>query len=169
MKIKFFTMELHDVAELKTAYKDLIKKYHPDVEGGSNEDMKIINAEYEYLFNNVHELQKSKMTEDELKTDFHSLDDNFREQLLKIIFLKNINIDIVKSWIWVSGQTFEHAQVFRDSNFMWSKTKKAWYWYNNINPNRRFRHAYCKNLDAVKNMHGYRNVQLEEQKQLATI
>ena len=53
MKIKFFqNVKTYD--ELKKAYRDLMKKYHPDLnsrhEKECTEICKEINAEFEYLF-----------------------------------------------------------------------------------------------------------------------
>jgi len=167
MEIKFFTMQLDNVQGLKIAYKNLIKKNHPDV-GGSNEDMKTINAEYEFLFNNVHELERAGMTEEDKKTDFHDVNDNFRQVVEKFIFVDGLEIDLVKSWLWVGGNTFPHAQLFRDNNFKFSNSKKKWYWYNGIEhqQNKKF-YSHCKTYEDVKKRHGYSRVYQEDKKQLA--
>lgn len=169
MEIKFFTMELANVTDLKTAFYGLVKKHHPDVAGGSNEDMKQIIAEYEYLFKNVHELGKAGMTADEVKKDFHSLDDNFREQIIKVAFLDDIIIEIIGSWVWVSGNTSKHYDIFKGAGFKWSGGKKAWYWYNGMNAQKYYRHAHCKNLNEVKKYHAHSTVNMDKQKQLASV
>ena len=49
--------------ELKKQYKKLACKHHPDISGGSEKDMKEINAEYDLLFSklkNVHENVKGE-------------------------------------------------------------------------------------------------------------
>ena len=166
MNIKFFTMELNNATELKNAYRDLIKKNHPDV-GGCTESMKTINAEYEYLFNNVNELGRSRMSAEDLKKDFNSLNDSYREQLEKIIFLNDINIEVIGSWLWLSGSTYQHYDTIKGEGFKWSKSKKAWYWYKGIDTAKTFYKSHCKNLQEVRNMHGSTKVNSVENKQLA--
>ncbi|MCI8939406.1 MAG: DnaJ domain-containing protein [Dorea sp.] len=48
MKAYFNNVQTLD--ELRKQYKDLLKKYHPDNENGSEEITKAINTEYERLF-----------------------------------------------------------------------------------------------------------------------
>ena len=169
MEIRFFTMELNNVVELKLAYRDLIKKNHPDV-GGQEEDMKQINAEYEHLFKNVHELGRSRMTEEEkAEKDFHDVNDNFRDIVEKFIFLDGVIIDLVKSWVWFGGETFPHLATFQENQCKFSKSKKMWYWYNGISREDKKRYfAHCKTYEDVKKRHGYTRVN-NDQRQLASV
>lgn len=50
---KTYFVNVATLEELRKQYKKLIKQYHPDNVGGSDEDMKAINAEYERLFKNL--------------------------------------------------------------------------------------------------------------------
>lgn len=60
--------------ELKKAYRDLALKHHPDC-GGTNEAMKLINAEYEDLFKRI----ERGLSDDDAKKNYHKLDDGYRE------------------------------------------------------------------------------------------
>ena len=52
MEITFFSKnDLKNEESLKTAYKRLAKQYHSDC-GGNSEEMKVINAELEWLLGN---------------------------------------------------------------------------------------------------------------------
>jgi len=126
--------------------------------------MKQINKEYEYLFKNVHELGQKSMSEEELKKDFNDLNDNFREVISKIFNLDGVIIEVIGSWVYCTGNTFAHAQVFRDNGFKFSKPKKAWYWYKGLDVTKNYRGRY--NLNQVRNMHGSSLVN-NDNKQLA--
>lgn len=119
--------------ELRSQYKALLKKYHPD-NGGSEEITKAINAEYEQLF---HELKNRHATEaatadgtsyDNMKYDF-SEDEKLREILNKIIHFNNITIEIVGCWIWCFN-SYAYRKELKELGFKFAGQKKAWYWHS---------------------------------------
>ena len=71
------------IEELRQKYRELLKKYHPDNEGGSVEITQEINAEYDRLF---EVLSKEKETDKETpKYVYKAENDAFKEILNKII------------------------------------------------------------------------------------
>ena len=62
MKTYFSNVQTLD--ELRKQYRDLLKRYHPD-NGGSEEETKAINVEYERLFKTL----KDKHTRQDNATD----------------------------------------------------------------------------------------------------
>ena len=60
---KWFT-GIKTIEELRQRYRELLKKYHPDNEGGSVEVTQEINAEYDRLFSILSE---EKQTDKERK------------------------------------------------------------------------------------------------------
>ena len=94
--------------ELRKQYKNLLKKYHPDNVGGSEEATKDINSEYEALFkvlkdkHNQTAEDTTRQTYDNMKWDFAE-DEALRDMLNKVIQLVGVNITIVGNWIWVDG------------------------------------------------------------------
>lgn len=148
---KFFDGNYATIEELKKAYKVLCLKHHPDL-GGSNENMKQVNAEYEKLFNAI----KSGLSEDELKKNYHNLHDGYREVLDNIITLPLV-IELVGSWLWISGKTYEHAEALRQAGFKFSKSKKMWFWYSGVDKNKKFRSSK-KSMDEIRNTYGYSRI-----------
>ena len=57
--MKYLSESIRTLEELKKAYHQLCLKLHPDV-GGSDEEMKILNAEYEQLFERVKNIHVNK-------------------------------------------------------------------------------------------------------------
>ena len=113
--------------ELKNQFRKLALKFHPDrnmddIEA-STQAMKDINAEYEKLF----DLLEKGLSTEEKKKSYHSLDDGYREVILKIMFLPNIIMELVGSWLWVSGKTFQVSCQLRAAGLTFSKTRKMWY------------------------------------------
>ena len=61
--MKYFdTNKISSLKDLNSFRKKLSKKYHPDIEGGSNEIMKKINEEYEKLKDFIQNKPKNKKT-----------------------------------------------------------------------------------------------------------
>lgn len=101
------------IEELKNTYKELAKKYHPDINPNGTEIMKEINAEYEKAF----EILKTQK----------DIEDDFRETIDAIINL-DINIEICGTWIWVSGDTKPVKDTLKASGLKWAKKKQMWFW-----------------------------------------
>lgn len=120
LKIIYFTPPIATIEKLKLQYRDLIKKNYPDV-GGSNEAMKAINLEYETLFRQIEQ----GLTFEQKQENRHKVNDGFREILAKVIFLQGIKIEIIGSWLWISGNTFAVYQQIKQAGFKFSKSKKT--------------------------------------------
>ena len=116
--------------ELKKQYKALALKYHPD-RGGNLKDMQDINAEYDTLFislKNVHQTADGNTYE--AKTDSTETASDFKEIITQLIILEGVQIEICGSWLWVTGNTYQHKAVLKSLKFRYSKSKCAWYYHN---------------------------------------
>lgn len=127
---------IETLEQLRKAYKDLLKKYHPD-NGGSEEITKAINTEYEQLFKVLKNRYESKTAGTESKTSSYENnkysfeeDEKLREILQKIIHFEGVIIEICGSWIWLSGNTYQYRKEFKEIGFKWASTKKQWYWHS---------------------------------------
>lgn len=145
--MKYFH-NINTLEELRTAYRALLKKFHPD-NGGSEEATKEINLEYEKLFRFL----KNRSGADQ-KTKYDTREDeNLREVLQQIINL-NVNIEICGSWIWVSGNTYPVKESLKAAGFKFSKNKKAWYWHSGEYTRR----GKKVSLDYIRNKYGSETV-----------
>lgn len=116
--------------ELKKQYKTLALKHHPD-RGGNLKDMQDINAEYDTLFvrlKNIHQTADGNTYE--AKTDSTETASDFKEIITRLIILEGIQIEICGSWLWVTGNTYQHKDVLKSLKFRYSKSKCAWYYHN---------------------------------------
>lgn len=105
--------------ELRIQYKALLKKYHPDNADGSLEVTKVINLEYEKLFQqlkNTHTATGNATAYNEMQYDF-SEDEKLREVLNKVVTLAGLNIEIIGNWIWIDGLTYLHRKYLGEIGF----------------------------------------------------
>jgi hypothetical protein len=121
--MKYFS-NVQSLDDLKQQFKKLAKKYHPDVQGGSNEIMKQVNAEYEYLKKLLHEQVGKKETKAEQMQDVA-----LRAMLEHLArYPQDVEIELCGVWIWVSGNTYPVKEDLKEKGFKWSRPKKKWYW-----------------------------------------
>ena len=87
---------IEGINEAKKIYKQLAKKLHPDMVGGDEESFKLLNAIYTDLIE--HKIYFSN--------DF-KIDIELEKVISLILHFENITIELVGSWVWVSGDTKE--------------------------------------------------------------
>lgn len=116
--------------ELRKQYKELIKRYHPDNANGSTAACQEINSEYSRLFEHLKNRHENGSASKD-KADFNiHLDKALREMLEKIVNLDGLQIEICGSWIWLSGNTYQHKATLKAYGFSWANQKKMWYWHD---------------------------------------
>ena len=139
------------INEAKKIYKTLAKKLHPDI-GGSEEDFKILNEIYNNLIEHKIYFSNSSKFDIEL------------EKIISLILhFENINIELVGSWIWVSGDTKEIKEKLKEIGFKWASKKKMWYYgemkAKNPNP---------KSMEEIKTKYGSETLKSNEKKKIAS-
>lgn len=170
---KTYFKDVQTLEELRKQYKDLLKKYHPD-NGGSEEETKAINVEYERLFKilkDMHTRQQdttgsktgnNKASYDNMRYNFEE-DELLREMLQKVIHFSDITIEIIGNWIWISGNTYQYRKEFKDLGFKFAGQKKSWYWHSEA-----FRKKSHKKLsmDDIRNYYGSTEIEPDRRRRL---
>lgn len=123
--------------ELKKQYRQLAKLHHPDL-GGNTADMQSINNEFDELYARLEKASKHTGNATHASTANHTgktataseTAAAFRAIIEQLITIDNLTIEIVGSWVWVTGDTYQHRETLKALHFSWSKSKKAWYWHS---------------------------------------
>jgi len=128
---------IQGINEAKTVFKKLAKKLHPDV-GGSNEEFKLLNKIYnDILENKIYFSNDAKF------------DIELEKIISQILHYEDITIEVVGSWIWLSGNTKVIKERLKELNFKWASKKKMWYYGEmkgkNIKP---------KSMSEIKSKYG---------------
>lgn len=147
--IKEFS-EVTGINEAKKVYKILAKKLHPDV-GGSEEEFKLLNAIYnDFIENKIY-----------FSNDF-KIDLDLEKIISQILHFENITIELVGSWIWLSGDTKEIKDKLKELGFKWASKKKMWY-YGEM----KGKSHGEKSLDEIKDKYGSKTFKKKENEKLA--
>jgi len=122
---KFFE-NIKTLDELRKEYRRLAMLHHPD-KGGDTSLMQIINEQYEKL---SKKLINGNADFSQGRKDYeHQVSEEIIQRLDKIIFLQGIDIELIGSWIWVTGNTFAVREKLKTEGFKFSHPKAAWYWH----------------------------------------
>ena len=139
------------INEAKKIYKKLAKKLHPDV-GGSEEEFKILNSVYTDLIE--HKIYFSN--------DF-KIDVELEKIISLILHFENITIELVGSWVWVSGDTREIKEKLKELGFKWASKKKMWF-YGEM----KGRNPQEKSMEEIKSKYGSETLKTKEKKSIAS-
>ena len=157
-----------NLQELKKLYFTLSKKYHPDITGGDLRIMQAINNEYDYLKTVLkNEIPKNDSEKKQYNETSASMD-AFREILNQLLKYPNITIEIIGSWLWISGNgTFaiKDEILYNKLKCKYSKAQKKFYWFSGIENNTgKFKGGY---LNRAINQFGIIKMESEAVPQLA--
>lgn len=139
------------INEAKKIYKQLAKKLHPDI-GGDEESFKLLNAIYTDLIE--HKIYFSN--------DF-KIDVELEKIISLILHFENITIELVGSWVWVSGDTKEIKEKLKELGFKWASKKKMWF-YGEM----KGRNPQEKSMEEIKSKYGSETLKNKEKKQIAS-
>lgn len=139
------------IDEVKARYKDLAKQHHPD-KGGNTATMQAINAAYSIAI--IQIARGEKRTESEIN-DILKDNELYRAAIDAIINLPGLNIELVGSWIWVTGNTKIYKTELKNASFFWASKKLAWYFRG---PEYKCSKGGKKDLEEIRNKYGSKPV-----------
>jgi len=145
---------------LKLAYHRACKRHHPD-KGGSLEIMKLVNAAYDFLKNcdtwwTGEQSRKAKRTT--------PLTETLQAMIDAIKNIPGFTIEIIGSWLWISGDTYNHKKILKSTGFKFSGNKKAWYYHEDAYQ-KRSKKSFS--MDELRGLHGAEKIKTDKSKQIA--
>ncbi|MDC0933099.1 hypothetical protein OAR97_04555 [Arcobacteraceae bacterium] len=135
--------------EAKKLYKKLAKVFHPDV-GGSEEEFKILNQ----VYNDIVEHKIYFSSESKFDIELEKI-------ISQILHFEDITIEVVGSWIWLSGDTKAIKETLKMLSFRWARVKKMWYYGEKVKNG-----GKTKSMDDIKSKYGCTTVSGQGSKKL---
>lgn len=147
--------EIKTMEELRKNYKNLVFTLHPD-KGGNEEEFKKMAQEYNGLLNKIMKGENS-----DIKNDLDDFIESLKKAYNNIKNLKEINIELIGDWLWISGNTKLHKEKLKEEGFKWAIKKQMWY-LNDGSYKRRSKKE--KSINDIRKTYGTR--ELKSQKKL---
>lgn len=140
--------------ELKKKYHELVLKHHPD-RGGNLEMMQAVNVAYDKWFpllKNKHMNRAGEMYEKQSD----ETPEYFRDIIDRLMKFEGTYIEIIGSFIWVTGNTKPYKDSIKEMGFKWHTKKLCWYL-----PPEGYRKFGKKeySLDDIRGMYGTKGFQ----------
>lgn len=154
---KYFS-KVKTLSELKKLYKQLAREHHPDF-GGDIEVMQAINAEYdkmiEYFAKHGDKREQEKAAAE--------VPERFRKIIAELIRMEFVQIEIVGSWIWLSGNVGKYLRKIKGMGFEYSTKQKKYYLSDGTGKGRASRY----NFQELREIYGSDIIESEGTKALA--
>lgn len=132
------------IEDIKRTFKELAKKLHPD-NGGDAEEFKEMMSQYTEAFNNLKNIHSSVNGGTYEKATAETAE-QFADIINKVIFMDGVNVEIIGSWVWLSGNTYIYKDQIKVAGFFYSKSKKSWYYNGEEKKSHRRGHYSMKQL-----------------------
>ena len=152
-----FFNHLTEVGAIKSEYRTLAKLHHPD-RGGDTVTMQKINAEYHAALERLNG-QTSIGTDSKEHTYYYNRE--VEQEVIDKIFellalaLPNTEIELIGTWIWISGDTRPVKDSLKEAGCRWHCKRQLWYWrrftyrrkYSNMSMNQLRRSYGCQTFE----------------------
>jgi len=150
--MKYFT-GINNLDELKSAYRKLAMRYHPD-RGGDTATMQAINAEYEQLFQMLKNQHNQKAAADETgrTSTVNESPEDFINIISALLRMDGIIVELCGRWLWISGDTKKHKDGLKAAGCRWCSNKKLWSWHYPEDATKRSRKKVS--MDYIRDKYG---------------
>ena len=146
--------------EIKTRYKALAMAHHPD-RGGNTAIMQIINEQYHVNLKACDGINYGKH-----RYNYRPSYESAVMDMINKVINYPVNVEIIGSWIWLTGDTKPHRAEFKKLGFRFSAKKESWYWHNPADGYRK-RNKKTFQMNEIRFMFGTTgNLEKDERQQI---
>jgi len=79
----------------------------------------------------------------------------------KVREISDVEVELVGSWLWVDGETYEHKDKLNELGFRWSNKREKWYWHTG--PWKGY--GSDKSYKHLKDKHGAQTIKAPEEEE----
>ncbi len=150
LEIEQYFVDIQGINEAKKVFKNLAKILHPD-KSGTNEEFQILNSVYNHFLEN--ELYFSNESKFDLEIE---------KIISQILHYDDLIIEVIGSWIWLSGETKSIKENLKSLGFKWASKKKLWYFGE-----MKGRNPHQSSMNDIKSKYGFQTVKTKSKKTLS--
>lgn len=142
-----FFINCTSLDEAKQLFKKLALENHPD-RGGDTATMQKINADYKFIVAKL--INGSNFTTEQTENEV-KFSEQYQTVINAIIALEGLNIELVGTWVWVTGNTYQHKEILKANGLFFAPKKQAWYFRSEDN---KCKFSQKLDLDQIKSKYG---------------
>ena len=149
---KNYFSDARTLEDVKQLYKKLARELHPDCNPGKDttKDFQEMQRQYNEAFNRCKNIHMNKDGETYTK-ETDETPEQFAEIINQLLKCPGLVIELCGSWLWITGNTKEHADTLKALHFRWSRNKAAWYFH--FEPYRKHSKKTV-DLNTIRSMYG---------------
>lgn len=150
------------VAAVKSLFRKLAMQHHPD-RGGDTRTMQDIVAEYhQALQRKDGEVTFGADNREHKYTYRKSTENAVLNKVMELLGLRlpGVSVDVIGTWIWVTGDTKPNKDKLKDAKLRWHSKRQCWYWKPYPT---RHRYASKYSLSDLAMIYGHKHFEQNEQ------
>lgn len=150
MKYIYFTREYETIADIKKHFRELSKRYHPDL-GGTEEQFKEMYKEYEYLIEHFIEKQYKDVRMSEM----------VKALINELMYYDDMELEVVGDWLWVDTSR-NNDKLLKGLGFFWSSKHSKYYYSGDT---KKVTRCSSYSMQDMRNMMGNKKIGKKEKEE----
>jgi len=153
--------------EIKKHYRKLAFQFHPDkakdiTESEATEIMKEINNQYHITLKGLDGSKFQGFKSEYTYKYNYTTEQSIVDKVNAVFALKaNLTVEIIGTWLWVSGDSFEVRKQLKKIGLKFSGSKKSWYFYTGYFVKKSKK---VHSMNNIRNMYGVKTIEEDEKK-----
>jgi len=115
--------------EIKSQYRKLAFRHHPDY-GGDTRTMQDINNEYHEALKRVNGHTHKEGEKEYTYRYEYEREQAIIDKINELLKLQMVDVEIwlIGLWVWIVGDTRPHKEELKALKCRWHSKRKCWYW-----------------------------------------
>lgn len=154
MKYKYLNKKYETITDIKKHFRELSKKYHPDM-GGTDTEFRELYSEYEYLIEHFIEKQYKDVRMSEI----------VKALINEFMYYDDMELEVVGDWLWIDTSR-DNDKLLKDLGFFWS-SKHSKYYYSGST--KKVTKCSSYSMQDMRNMMGNKKIAKKEKEERLAI
>lgn len=120
----------NNVDDIKKRFRELVRDTHPDNGGDAKACARVIE-EYREALKNMADWNNSRKQNEKTAeaTSAPEMSGDLADVAEILCNLPGVVIELCGSWLWISGDTYQHREEIKKAGCKWASKKRMWYFH----------------------------------------